>query len=53
MVKTARGPYKLHEWERVEGGVLFGPGFAFDLENDDILWFVSPSAANTEGYGTK
>jgi hypothetical protein len=37
------GTYRPAPWERVEGGVLSGPGYVYDLQNDDLLFFVSPS----------
>ena len=36
--------YEPRPWERVEDGILYGPGYVVDLETDDVLFFVSPSA---------
>ncbi len=35
--------YQPKPWERVEDGILHGPGYAYDLENDDLLFFQAPS----------
>ena len=47
-VLTVRGPYTLAVGERVRDGVLEGPGYAVELETDDLVYFMSPSAM---GYG--
>lgn len=39
-----RPRYQPKPWERVEGGILYGPGYAYDLENDDLLFFQAPSS---------
>jgi hypothetical protein len=45
-VNTQRGAYTLEAWERVVDGAIEGPGYAVDLETDEILIFVSPSWMN-------
>jgi hypothetical protein len=45
-IATLGGAYRLKSWERVVDGVLKGPGYAIDLETDDILLFVSPRWMN-------
>jgi hypothetical protein len=35
--------YQPKPWERIEEGILSGPGYAYDLENDDLLFFQAPS----------
>ena len=35
--------YRPEPWERVEHGVVYGPGYVYDLVNDDLLFFVAPS----------
>jgi hypothetical protein len=34
--------YQPRPWETVEDGILYGPGYAVDIEPGDILSFVSP-----------
>jgi hypothetical protein len=29
-------------WEKVENGILYRPGYAVDLEEEELLFFVSP-----------
>ena len=49
-MKDGKPEYEPKPWERVEDGILHGPGYAVDLEDDEILLFVSPSLM---GYGPK
>ena len=42
-MKDRKPEYEPKPWERVEAGILHGPGYAVDLEDDEILFFVSPS----------
>ncbi len=34
--------YEPKPWEHIEDRILHGPGYAYDLDEDDLLFFVSP-----------